>query len=593
MPLKELRKDREERRVATFLFGGTMVMLLVLLYITFTNMRQYEDAVHEVRQDNLMLVEAEGMFAGLRDSEIGIRGFLLSGDSSFLVPYQEGLRSFQEHRARLSLHGMDGADSAIERRMAIRVKVLENQWRRLLAEPQPDRKADPRWAELLRSAKVAMDSLRADHRSLIERTERDRNASLLEESGEGGDPPFMLFTFSVLAMMPSVILFWRLSRTLRRTEEVRLALRYKVRDLDAEVGNRTRLQQLLQKVLDVSPSSIMSFKAVRDPNGQILDFEWLSSNTRANATLRRDDLVGKRLLQETPENGPSGLFDAYAMVVERDIDFVKEIHFKEDHIDTWFRAHAVKLEDGLMVTFTDITDQKRAEQVHIEADRLELTSQITRTVAHEVRNPLTNIQLALEQLVDEVDDRKELASPYAAIIERNVGRIGTLIKEMLESSRKHELKPVRCTVDDLIGALVRSVSDRLELRGMTAVVDVQPSLPDVLVDRDLIGLALTNIAVNAVEAMESKHGVLRLQAARDGHSVVLRIADNGRGISPENLQRLFEPFYSGRSGGLGLGLTTARSILRGHGVLLDVESAVGHGTTFTLRFPAQTLVPGS
>lgn len=593
MPLQELRKDREERRVATFLFGGTMVMLLVLLYITFTNMRQYEDAVHEVRQDNLMLVEAEGMFAGLRDSEIGIRGFLLSGDSSFLVPYQEGLRSFQEHRARLSLHGMDGADSAIERRMAIRVKVLENQWRRLLAEPQPDRKADPRWAELLRSAKVAMDSLRADHRSLIERTERDRNASLLEESGEGGDPPFMLFTFSVLAMMPSVILFWRLSRTLRRTEEVRLALRYKVRDLDAEVGNRTRLQQLLQKVLDVSPSSIMSFKAVRDPNGQILDFEWLSSNTRANATLRRDDLVGKRLLQETPENGPSGLFDAYAMVVERDIDFVKEIHFKEDHIDTWFRAHAVKLEDGLMVTFTDITDQKRAEQVHIEADRLELTSQITRTVAHEVRNPLTNIQLALEQLVDEVDDRKELASPYAAIIERNVGRIGTLIKEMLESSRKHELKPVRCTVDDLIGALVRSVSDRLELRGMTAVVDVQPSLPDVLVDRDLIGLALTNIAVNAVEAMESKHGVLRLQAARDGHSVVLRIADNGRGISPENLQRLFEPFYSGRSGGLGLGLTTARSILRGHGVLLDVESAVGHGTTFTLRFPAQTLVPGS
>lgn len=593
MPLEELRKDREERRAATFLFGGTMVMLLVLLYITFINMRQYEDAVFDVRQDNLMLVEAEGMFSGLRDAEIGIRGFLLSGDSSFLIPYHEGLRSFQEHRVRLSLHGMDAADSTIERRMTIRVKVLENQWRRLLAQPQPDRRSDPRWTELLRSAKVAMDTLRADHRSLIERTERDRNASLIEESGEGGDPPFMLFTFSVLALMPSVILFWRLSRTLRRTEEVRLALRYKVMDLDAEVGNRTRLQQWLQKVLDVSPSSILSFRAVRDPNGQILDFEWLSSNTRADTTLRRDDLVGERLLQEMPQNAPSGLFDAYAEVVERDIDLIKEIHYKEDHLDSWFRAHAVKLEDGLMVTLTDITDQKRAEQVHMEADRLELTAQITRTVAHEVRNPLTNIQLALEQLVDEVQDRAELVAPYVAIIDRNVGRIGTLIKEMLESSRKHELKLVRCTVDDLVGAMVRSVSDRLELRGMSAVVDVQPSLPDVLADRELIDLALTNIAVNAVEAMESGRGVLRLQAARDGRSVVLRISDNGRGIPPENLQRLFEPFYSGRSGGLGLGLTTARSILRGHGVLLDVESAVGRGTTFILRFPAQTLVPGS
>ena len=73
----------------------------------------------------------------------------------------------------------------------------------------------------------------------------------------------------------------------------------------------------------------------------------------------------------------------------------------------------------------------------------------------------------------------------------------------------------------------------------------------------------------------------------------MEISDNGKGITPENLQRLFEPFYSGRPGGLGLGLTTARSIIHSHGVMLDVRSVVGEGTTFTLRFPERTFVPGT
>ncbi len=246
-----------------------------------------------------------------------------------------------------------------------------------------------------------------------------------------------------------------------------------------------------------------------------------------------------------------------------------------------------------MVTFSDITEQKRAESVNQEADRLELTAQITRTVAHEVRNPLTNIHLAIEQIQDEVAEKADAVQPYFAIVDRNLKRIGTLIKEMLESSRKRELNLAPCSMDDIVNNVLKVVNDRLELKNMKGVVDIAPDLPQVMADCELINLALTNIAVNAVEAMEPTKGLLTFSVTRDASAVILEIADNGKGISPENLQRLFEPFYSGRPGGLGLGLTTARTILHSHGVLLDVRSSVGQGTTFTLRFPERTFVPGT
>ncbi|MCC7502455.1 MAG: hypothetical protein IT229_07985, partial [Flavobacteriales bacterium] len=137
---------------------------------------------------------------------------------------------------------------------------------------------------------------------------------------------------------------------------------------------------------------------------------------------------------------------------------------------------------------------------------------------------------------------------------------------------------------------LKSVNDRLELKGIKSEIGLANELPAVMVDCELINLAITNIAVNAVEAMEPGKGQLRLGAYRLGDEVLLEIADNGKGIPPENLNRLFEPFYSGRTGGLGLGLTTTRSILNSHRIKLEVQSMVGHGTTFTLRFPSEVLV---
>ncbi|MBX2972106.1 MAG: CHASE3 domain-containing protein [Flavobacteriales bacterium] len=587
----ELRKDREERRLTTMLYICMVVVMLVLLYATYQNFRRYARTVQEVAVHNMALLELEGMLSSLRDAETGVRGYLLTNDTAFLAPYRLANRRMYDHTARLGLHGLNAADSLRLEELRQLSATLERMWRSMVFNS--GRVEAAVLAHDLGGSRAVMDEIRVVHDRLgMDRTRR-RDVLLTQQRTEGVDAPFMLVIYSLLAILATAILFWRLTRTLRRNEAVRLALRSKVRDLDVEVSQRASLQAQLQQVLDVSPSGIMSFRSIRDAGGHIVDFEWLSSNRMANASIGRDDLVGKRLLEEMPENRTIGLFDDYVRTVEEDIHSVKEFHYSGSGLDSWFRHHAVKLEDGFMVTLSDITEQKRAEQINQESDRLELTAQITRTVAHEVRNPLTNIHLALEQIQDETLDRQDAVQPYFAIIDRNLKRIGTLIKEMLESSRKRELDTAPCRMDDLVSKTLRSVNDRLSLKGMISAVSISPGLPEVMVDPELMDLAITNIAVNAVEAMEPEKGHLAFTVSRDPSAVVMEITDNGRGIPPENIPRLFEPFYSGRPGGLGLGLTAARSILYSHGVQLDVRSTVGEGTTFTLRFPERIFVPGT
>lgn len=592
MPMTELQKDREERRLTTLLYIGSVIIMLILLYATYSNIRKYKSSVAEARKHNQALLELEGMLSSLRDAETGVRGYQLTNDTIFLEPYKLANRRLKDHIARLSIYDLNNEDSIDLERLRAQAAEIEKVWRGMVFNNARVFTERPSLIYDLHEAKALMDSLRAVHEKVMAGRTSRRDQVLRTEDSDGVDAPFMLVIYSLLAIVATAILFWRLTRTLRRNEEVRLTLRMKVNALDQEMAQRTSLQVQLQKVLDVSPSSIMSFRSIRDAQGRIIDFEWLSSNQQANIAVSREDLVGKRLLEEMPENGTTGLFEGYVNVVENDVPFVREFQYEGSGLDGWFRNHAVKLEDGFMVTFNDITDQKRAEQINLESDRLELTAQITRTVAHEVRNPLTNIHLAVEQVQDEVMDRKDAVGPYFGIIDRNLKRIGTLIKEMLESSRKRELKPVPCKMEDIVNNALRSVKDRLALKNMSHVVDIAVDLPEVMADCDLMGLAVTNIAVNAIEAMEPVNGRLEFRVARRPDAVELEITDNGKGIAPENVQRLFEPFYSGRTGGLGLGLTTARTILHSHGVQLEVRSALGVGTTFTLRFPESTLVLG-
>jgi signal transduction histidine kinase len=232
----------------------------------------------------------------------------------------------------------------------------------------------------------------------------------------------------------------------------------------------------------------------------------------------------------------------------------------------------------------DLTMRKQAEHDMLIAERLSLTGKIARTIAHEVRNPLTNLNLALDQLRTEIPKESESGKLFGDIIERNALRIEQLVSEMLNSSRTRELQlelyPIKEILDDSVGLAL----DRIKLSGIQLNKNYDDALPAIRVDKEKIKIALLNIIINAIEAMAPDHGVLTIAAGLKEKFLIVEIGDNGKGIAAGDLKKLFDPFFTDKLTGMGLGLTSTKNILNSHYATIEVKSEVGKGTTFFIKF---------
>lgn len=232
----------------------------------------------------------------------------------------------------------------------------------------------------------------------------------------------------------------------------------------------------------------------------------------------------------------------------------------------------------------DLTMRKKAEKDMLLAERLSMTGKIARTIAHEVRNPLTNLTLALEQLKDEMPSDNESVTLFSDIIERNANRIEQLIGEMLNSSRPRELDLQLVGVDEILDETLSLAMDRMNLKQIRLEHQRASDLPRLLADKEKLKIALLNIVINAVEAMHPGLGVLTIRVERTPQVIVVFVIDNGKGIPPDDLEKLFDPFFTSKEGGMGLGLTSTRNILTSHGATVEVTSKVNEGTTFAIHF---------
>jgi PAS domain S-box-containing protein len=231
----------------------------------------------------------------------------------------------------------------------------------------------------------------------------------------------------------------------------------------------------------------------------------------------------------------------------------------------------------------DITKRRKAEQNLATAEKLAVTGKVVRMIAHEVRNPLTNINLSLEQMQAEAKDQENLEL-YFDIIRRNSERINLLITELLNSSKPAELKYGHHSLNEVVETAICDVQDRMVLKGIKLEKEFADNMCDVHVDADKVRIALVNIFVNAVEAMSEHIGVLHVKTWTEEDKCVVEIKDNGSGIPAENLVRIFDPFFSGKPKGTGLGLSTTHNIIRSHNGTIDVESEPGKGTRFNVKF---------
>lgn len=221
----------------------------------------------------------------------------------------------------------------------------------------------------------------------------------------------------------------------------------------------------------------------------------------------------------------------------------------------------------------------------IELRRLEkyvVTGRIARVIAHEVRNPLTNINLATEQLKSELDDN-DSSDMLFSMISRNSERINQLVSDLLNSTRVAELTFADASMNEILDATIELARDRIELNHIKVIKNYDSELYPISVDIEKIKIAFLNIIVNAVEAMD-ENGILKIKSENKDGRCMVTISDNGKGMTKSEIDRLFEPYFTTKQKGNGLGLANSQNIILGHKGNITAESEYGKGTTFTITF---------
>lgn len=223
----------------------------------------------------------------------------------------------------------------------------------------------------------------------------------------------------------------------------------------------------------------------------------------------------------------------------------------------------------------------------LRAQNVEI-SQLAGGLAHEIRNPLSTLSLNLDLLAEDFQgaetSRDRRAQQRVERLKREVQRLHDILENFLRFARVQEVHPGRTDLNTLVEELCDFYEPQASTQGIVVRTHFAPDLPPLAVDAALFKQAVLNLMLNAEHAMP-RGGELILTTRRDGGSVILDVTDTGVGMSDEVRSKIFDPFFSTRPGGSGLGLPTTRKIVEAHGGILDVQSVPGKGSRFSVRLP--------
>jgi two-component system, sporulation sensor kinase E len=243
---------------------------------------------------------------------------------------------------------------------------------------------------------------------------------------------------------------------------------------------------------------------------------------------------------------------------------------------------------GHAIILRDITESRRSAEQTLESERLNALTLLAAGVAHEIGNPLNSLHIHLqlmERKVQELegDAQRELQESIN-IARAEINRLDSIITQFLRAIRptRPQLRPEN--VNAIVDETVRFFAPEIQDRDIVVEPELRPDLPLLELDRDQMKQAFYNVIKNSLEAMK-RRGILRIRTDMDGTHVLISFADTGGGISAENLSRVFEPYFTTKSAGTGLGLLIVRRIVREHGGELSIQSNEGKGLILTIRLP--------
>ena len=243
---------------------------------------------------------------------------------------------------------------------------------------------------------------------------------------------------------------------------------------------------------------------------------------------------------------------------------------------------------GHAMILRDITASRRSAEQTIESERLNALTLLAAGVAHEIGNPLNSLHIHLqlmERKVRELDEKVQAELQESIDVARaEIARLDSIVSQFLRAIRpsKPQLHPEN--VNALVDEAVRFFAPEIQDRELVVEQELRSDLPLLQLDRDQMKQAFYNVIKNSFEAMK-RRGVLRIRTDRDDTHVLVSFTDTGIGMSAENLSHVFEPYFTTKSSGTGLGLLIVRRIVREHGGELSIESSEGKGLTLTIRLP--------